>query len=309
MEQLVLKLKNLLGEEGALVNEPMKAHTSFRIGGPADLYLRPGTAAELKEAVLLLNEAGIPWRIIGNGSNLLVCDAGIAGAVIELADRFAQLCRDGDCINAQSGALLSRVANLALQEELTGFEFAGGIPGTLGGAVVMNAGAYGGEMKDVLESVTVLTRSGEVLSLAAEDLELGYRHSCIPAREYIVIGVRLRLQPGNRDAIAALTNDLTQRRTSKQPLHLPSAGSTFKRPAGHFAGQLIEEAGLKGVRFRGAQVSEKHCGFVVNLGDAACTDVMMLIRLIQRVVYNRSGVLLEPEVKLIGRGFDAHTHS
>lgn len=309
MEQLVLKLKNLLGEEGALVNEPMKAHTSFRIGGPADLYLRPGTAAELKEAVLLLNEAGIPWRIIGNGSNLLVCDAGIAGAVIELADRFAQLCRDGDCINAQSGALLSRVASLALQEELTGFEFAGGIPGTLGGAVVMNAGAYGGEMKDVLESVTVLTRSGEVLSLAAGDLELGYRHSCIPAREYIVIGVRLRLQPGNRDAITALTNDLTQRRTSKQPLHLPSAGSTFKRPVGHFAGQLIEEAGLKGVRFRGAQVSEKHCGFVVNLGDAACTDVMTLIRLIQRVVYNRSGVLLEPEVKLIGRGFDAHTHS
>lgn len=307
MESTLWKLKNLLGDEGVLANEPMKAHTSFRIGGPADILLRPRTAAELKDALGILREAGIPWRVIGNGSNLLVCDEGISGAVIEVAERFSQICADGEHINAQSGALLSKVAHLALQAELTGFEFAAGIPGTLGGAVVMNAGAYGGEMKDVLESVTVLTAEGEVLSLDAGDLDLGYRHSCIPAKGHIVLGVRLKLRKGRLADIQATTQDLNQRRTSKQPLHLPSAGSTFKRPVGRFAGQLIEEAGLKGLRYGDAQVSDKHCGFVVNLGGASCREVLTLIRLVQRVVANRTGVSLETEVKMIGRGFDART--
>lgn len=308
IQETAAVLKSLLGADGVLTDEPMSAHTSFRIGGPADLLVRPGTAEMLKECLRIFREHQVPWRVIGNGSNLLVCDAGIEGAVIEIADRFNQLCVDGHHINVQSGALLSAVANQALQAGLTGFEFAGGIPGTIGGAVVMNAGAYGGEMKDVIESVTVLTREGEVLSLDAHQLELGYRHSCIPEKGYIVLGVRLRLQPGDPEAILETTRDLTRKRTSKQPLHLPSAGSTFKRPEGNFAGALIETSGLKGIRYGDAQVSEKHCGFVVNAGNATCQEVITLIRLIRRVVKNRFGVDLEPEVKLVGRSFDADTY-
>ncbi len=300
-----IKLKEILGADGVLDKEPMSAHTSFKIGGPADILVRPGSVEELKACLALLREHHVPWQIIGNGSNLLVSDAGIEGVVIEMCDRFSQVCVDGCHINAQSGVLLSVVASRAVNANLTGFEFAGGIPGTLGGAVVMNAGAYGGEMKDVIESVTVLTQEGEVHCLDAGQLELRYRHSCIPEKGYVVLGVRLRLQQGNPDVIREITRDLTQRRTSKQPLHLPSAGSTFKRPPGHFAGQLIEESGMKGVRYGDAQVSEKHCGFVVNTGNASCHEVMSLIRLVQRVVRNRFGILLETEVKVIGRTPDA----
>lgn len=306
--QLIISLKEVLGEGGLLIDEPMSNHTSFRIGGPADFLIRPRCTEELKASLAILRAHQIPWQVIGNGSNLLVCDDGIAGAVIELSDRFSQLCVDGHHINAQSGALLSAVANQALGASLTGFEFAGGIPGTLGGAVVMNAGAYGGEMKDVIESVTVLTPEGEVVSLDRDQLKLGYRHSIVPERKFIVLGVRLCLKPGDSAVILETTRDLTNRRTSKQPLHLPSAGSTFKRPPGHFAGQLIETSGLKGVRYGDAQVSEKHCGFVVNVGSASCHDVYTLIQLVRRVVLNRFGVDLEPEVKLVGRRFDAASH-
>ncbi len=308
INEIARDLKNILGEDGILVNEPMRGHTSFRIGGPADLLVRPCCTEELKACLKVFREYEVPWQVIGNGSNLLVCDDGIAGAVIEISDRFNQLCVEGSHINAQSGALLSAVAKQALNAHLAGFEFAGGIPGTLGGAVVMNAGAYGGEMKDVIESVTVLTPAGDVLSLEASQLELDYRHSCIPEKGYIVLGVRLRLEPGDPEVMLKTTQELTHKRTSKQPLHLPSAGSTFKRPEGHFSGQLIETSGLKGVRFGDAQVSEKHCGFVVNVGSASCYDVLTLIQLIRRVVLNRYGVELEPEVKLIGRSFDAENH-
>lgn len=307
-ELVAARLKSVLDEEGVLINEPMSGHTSFRIGGPADYLIRPRSSDELKLALDILRESNIPWQVIGNGSNLLVCDAGISGAVIEIADRFSLLCVDGHHINAQSGALLSAVANLALNASLTGFEFAGGIPGTLGGAVVMNAGAYGGEMKDVIESVTVLTPDGDVITLDNKELALGYRHSIIPEKNYIVLGVRLCLKPGDREIILETTRDLTERRTSRQPLHLPSAGSTFKRPPGYFAGQLIEDSGLKGVRYGDAQVSEKHCGFVVNVGSASCHEVFTLIQLVRRVVQNRCGVNLEPEVRLVGRRFDAPHH-
>lgn len=305
IEQIAKELQSVLGEGSVLLGEPMSAHTSFRIGGPADLLVRPRSIDELKLCLSKVRQGGLPWRVIGNGSNLLVCDSGIEGVVIEIADQFSQTCVDGCHINAQSGVLLSVVANQALKAGLTGFEFAGGIPGTLGGAVVMNAGAYGGEMKDVIESVTVLTPEGEVLSLLGEQLQLSYRHSVIPEKGYIVLGVRLRLNPGDPEIIQETTRDLTHKRTSKQPLHLPSAGSTFKRPEGHYAGQLIESSGLKGIRYGDAQVSDKHCGFVVNLGNATCEEVITLIRLVRRVVKNRYGVDLEPEVKMIGRGFDA----
>lgn len=304
-DALYIKLIKIIGTDGVLEKEPMSAHTSFKVGGPADILVKPGSVEELKACLALLEEHCVPWQIIGNGSNLLVSDAGIEGVVIEICDRFSQVCVDGCHINAQSGALLSVVASRAVNANLTGFEFAGGIPGTLGGAVVMNAGAYGGEMKDVIESVTVLTREGNVICMDAGQLELGYRHSCIPEKEYVVLGARLRLRQGNPEAILEITRDLTQKRTSKQPLHLPSAGSTFKRPPGYFAGQLIEESGMKGVRYGDAQVSEKHCGFVVNMGNASCHEVMSLIRLVQRVVRNRFGILLETEVKVIGRNLDA----
>lgn len=308
IDGLESELKNIMGSDSVLINEPMHAHTSFRIGGPADILVRPRSIEELRACLKVFRENEVPWRILGNGSNILVCDTGIAGAVIEISDQFSQISIDGNHINAQSGALLSQVANQALQAHLTGFEFAGGIPGTLGGAVVMNAGAYGGEMKDVIESVTVLDQLGEVQSLDVEMLELGYRHSCILEKEYVVLGVRLCLKHGDPQVILETTKDLTHKRTSKQPLHLPSAGSTFKRPDGHFAGQLIETSGLKGVRYGDAQVSEKHCGFVVNVGNASCHDVITLIGLVRRVVLNRFGVDLEPEVKLVGRSFDAETH-
>lgn len=307
-DEIALTLIEYLGVDGVLINEPMSAHTSFRIGGPADLLVRPRSVEELKACLKVFRDHAVPWQVIGNGSNILVCDTGIAGAVIEISDRFNQLCVDGDCINAQSGALLSVVANHALNAHLTGFEFAGGIPGTLGGAVVMNAGAYGGEMKDVIESVTVLTPDGDVLSLDTEQLELEYRHSCIPRKGYIVLGARLCLNPGDPDIILETTRNLTHKRTSKQPLHLPSAGSTFKRPAGHFSGQLIETSGLKGIRYGDAQISEKHSGFVVNVGNASCQEVITLIRLVKRVVKNRFDVDLEPEIKLVGRSFDAESH-
>lgn len=305
IHKCIEKLTEIIDDKGLMINEPMARHTTFRIGGPADILLIPDTAQQLKEMLAVLRECDVPWQIIGNGSNMLVCDNGVEGAVIQLADGFSGICVDGDCINAQSGALLSTIANAALGAGLQGFEFAAGIPGTIGGAVVMNAGAYDGEMKDVLESVMVVTAEGELLELSVDQLALGYRTSCIQEKRYIVIGVRIRLEKGVALEIDARMKDYAERRSSKQPLHLPSAGSTFKRPVGSFAGKLIEESCLRGLRYGDAQVSEKHCGFVVNLGNADCYQVMTLINLIRRVVKNRTGVTLEPELRLIGRGFDA----
>ena len=242
----------------------------------------------------------IPYLIIGNGSNLLVKDGGIRGVVIELSDNFNNFEIHGNLINVQSGALLSIVGKAALREELKGFEFASGIPGTLGGALAMNAGAYGGEMKHIVKSVRLMDMDGNIHELTNEEMEFDYRKSILSRENYIVLSAVIELEKGNYDEIKEKMADFTQRRVTKQPLSLPSAGSTFKRPPGHFAGKLIEDSGLRGLTLRGAQVSEKHCGFVVNLGNATAKDLLDLMYVVKSTVNAKYGVMLEEEVKILG---------
>ncbi|MFR5602475.1 MAG: UDP-N-acetylmuramate dehydrogenase [Lachnospiraceae bacterium] len=301
MDKFELRLTELLGTAAVKTQEMMKNHTTFRIGGPASYFVVPDSSSQLSAVVRLCRDEEVPYVILGNGSNLLVGDLGYEGVVIVLGEEFSRCRIEADRITAGGGVKLSVIARRALEAGLTGFEFAGGIPGTLGGALVMNAGAYGGEMKDVLESARVMTREGEVLTLTAEQLELGYRTSCIPSNGYILLEGTIRLQPGDPSAIEASMKDLAGRRRDKQPLEFPSAGSTFKRPAGHFAGKLIEEAGLRGYQVGGAQVSEKHCGFVINTGDATAADVLTLCRDVRDRVEQLSGVVLEMEIKKLGR--------
>ena len=290
-----------LGEQvEILVAEPMKNHTTFRIGGPADALALPKTPEEVAEVVRFCHEHAQPYYVLGNGSNLLVSDEGYRGIVLQLYRNFNDIQVNGEMITVQSGAMLAAVARTAYQNGLTGLEFASGIPGTIGGAVVMNAGAYGGEMKHVLREVTVLTKEGEVLAIPAKALELGYRTSVIPKNGWIVLGAVLQLKKGDPEQILARMEELKEQRITKQPLDLPSAGSTFKRPEGYFAGKLIMDVGLRGFTVGGAQVSEKHCGFVVNRGDATAADVWELICEVKRRVKERTGVELEPEVKLLG---------
>ena len=283
-----------------LVAEPMKNHTTFRIGGPADALALPKTPEEVAEVVRFCHEHAQPYYVLGNGSNLLVSDEGYRGLVLQLYRNFNDIQVNGETITVQSGAMLAAVARTAYQTGLTGLEFASGIPGTIGGAVVMNAGAYGGEMKNVLKEVTVLTKEGEVLVIPAKALELGYRTSVIPKNGWIVLGAVLQLKKGDQEQILARMEELKEQRITKQPLDLPSAGSTFKRPEGYFAGKLIMDAGLRGFTVGRAQVSEKHCGFVVNRGDATAADVWELICEVKRRVKEMTGVELEPEVKLLG---------
>lgn len=281
------------------VNEPMSRHTTFRIGGPAELYAVPGVEG-LK---LLLAQAGqldIPVTIIGNGSNLLVGDGGIPGLVIEIGKAMEGIVQEGNRIRVGAGTILSKAARAAADAGLSGLEFAAGIPGSLGGAVVMNAGAYGGEMKDVVAETTVLTPDGQLKVLSAEELEFSYRHSSIPGRNYIVVEVLLELTPGDSGEIQGRMEELRKRRISKQPLEFPSAGSTFKRPEGFFAGKLIDDAGLRGYRVGDAQVSEKHCGFVVNRGNATAAEVRQLMEDVQQRIWEEFQVRLEPEVRQIG---------
>ena len=290
-----------LGEQvEILVAEPMKNHTTFRIGGPADALALPKTPEEVAEVVRFCHEHAQPYYVLGNGSNLLVSDEGYRGIVLQLYRNFNDIQVNGEMITVQSGAMLAAVARTAYQNGLTGLEFASGIPGTIGGAVVMNAGAYGGEMKHVLREVTVLTKEGEVLAIPAKALELGYRTSVIPKNGWIVLGAVLQLKKGDPEQILARMEELKEQRITKQPLDLPSAGSTFKRPEGYFAGKLIMDAGLRGFTVGGAQVSEKHCGFVVNRGNATAADVWELICEVKRRVKEMTGVELEPEVKLLG---------
>ena len=297
---LAREFSRLLGEDAVKTDEPMSAHTSFRIGGPADYLLRPSSGRELQELVLLCRERNLPYFIMGNGSNLLVSDAGFRGAVIRLGKNLSGIKIDGERIHAQCGALLSTIAAAAMNDSLAGFEFAGGIPGSLGGACVMNAGAYGGEMKQVLERVTVLDESGQICELAAGELELGYRSSVFQKRPLIALDAWIRLRRGERSEIEELSQDLRTRRQEKQPLDLPSAGSTFKRPEGYFAGKLIMEAGLRGAGVGKAMVSEKHCGFIVNAGGATAEDVISLIHLVREKVFMQFGVQLEPEIRMLG---------
>lgn len=301
---MVLDFEQRLAEvtDGARVkkDEPMKKHVTFRVGGNADYFVTVKSADEIAAVIRLCKKEKIPYFVMGNGSNLLVGDKGIRGVVIQIAKDMSEIEVDQEVIKAQSGALLSRIANEALKAGLTGLEFASGIPGTLGGAVVMNAGAYGGEMKDVLDMVRVLTPEGEILELKKEALKLGYRTSVVAEKDYIVLDARLVLKKGDKESIREYMEDLKERRTSKQPLEYPSAGSTFKRPEGYFAGKLINDAGLRGFSIGGAQVSEKHCGFVINKDNATAEEVVKLIEEVQRKVKENSGVTLETEVKKVG---------
>lgn len=299
-QRFLRQLTNIIDEKRVCIDEPMKKHTTFRIGGNADFFVMPKSVEEVQAVVALCRQEGMPYYILGNGSNLLVSDKGYRGTIIQIYKEMNDIHIEGTEVKVQAGALLSKIGSATLAAGLTGFEFAAGIPGTVGGAVVMNAGAYGGEMKDILKSATVLTENGEVLTLYNRELELGYRTSIIARKGYTVLEAVYELQPGDKESIRARMDELKTQRVTKQPLEYPSAGSTFKRPEGYFAGKLIQDAGLRGFRVGGAQVSEKHCGFVINTGDATAQDVMELIRQVSDKVMQEFGVKLEPEVKVLG---------
>lgn len=294
------ELIQIIDKERVLLDEPMKKHTTFRVGGDADYFVMPRTTVEVKGVVALCQKENLPYYILGNGSNLLVGDKGYRGVIIQIYKEMNEITVEGDRIRVQAGALLSKVGSVALEAGLTGFEFAAGIPGAVGGAVVMNAGAYGGEMKDILASATVLTQDGEVLKLSNEELELGYRTSVVAKNNYVVLEAEYQLQVGDKAAIRARMDELKVQRVTKQPLEYPSAGSTFKRPEGYFAGKLIQDAGLRGFQVGGAQVSEKHCGFVVNKDNATAADIVELMNQVSEKVFQEFGVTLEPEVKRLG---------
>ncbi len=294
------QLIQMIDKEQVLCNELMCKHTTFRVGGPADYFVMPKSTEEVQKIVAFCKGSNMPYYVIGNGSNLLVSDAGYRGVVIQIYKSMSEIQVEGTTIKVQAGALLSKIGNVALEAGLGGFEFAAGIPGAVGGAVVMNAGAYGGEMKDILKSATVLTPEGTVLTLYKEELELGYRTSVVAKKNYVVLGAEFELQPRDTEMIRAKMDELKVQRVTKQPLEYPSAGSTFKRPEGYFAGKLIQDAGLRGFQVGGAQVSEKHCGFVINIGDATAADILELMKQVSDKVMQEFGVTLEPEVKMLG---------
>lgn len=299
-EEMRQKFIEIFGNNRVLFDEQMSQHTTFRIGGPADVFVMPENYEQIREVLRLCKEEKLPFFVLGNGSNLLVSDSGYRGVIIQMDRNMEEIRLDGEEIHACAGALLSSVAVAARNASLTGFEFAGGIPGTIGGAAVMNAGAYGGELKDVLKEVTVMTREGEILTIPADKLEMGYRTSIIKTAGYLVLEAVISLKKGDEEKIRAVMKELSERRTEKQPLDYPSAGSTFKRPEGYFAGKLIMDSGLRGYRVGGAQVSEKHCGFVINAGGATAEDVRSLMDHVIQVVREKYGVTLEPEVKFLG---------
>lgn len=299
------KLLGILPEENIIKNEEMSRHTTFRTGGPADYFIKVSTKKELSEVLSLFKSEKMriqeDYYILGNGSNLLVSDAGFRGVIITLCGEFAECCLEGEnIIRAGAAALNVSVANLARDNELTGFEFAHGIPGSIGGALVMNAGAYGGEMKQVVKTVYAVEEDGTPVEISGDALEFGYRTSVFKKKSCVITGCLLELKKGERKEIENTMNELREKRISKQPLEYPSAGSTFKRPEGYFAGKLIEDAGLRGYSVGGAQVSEKHCGFVINKDSATSDDVYRLICDVQKKVFESSGVRLSPEVILLG---------
>ncbi len=283
-----------------LKDEPLKNHTYFKIGGPAGILAEPEDTEDLKTVLKLVKKHGIDCFIIGNGTNLLVSDEGFKGAIVKIGDKFNYFERNENKVTAGAGVLLSTLAKFIAKEGLAGFEFASGIPGCLGGAVYMNAGAYGGEMKQVVKSVKCIDFDGNIREFSNEDMEFTYRHTKITDSEYIVIEAELELEYGDKDEIMSVIKDLNEKRTSKQPLNLPSAGSTFKRPVSGYASKLIEDAGLKGLRYKGAMVSDKHSGFIVNCDNACCNDVLDLMRIVISTVYDKFGIRLEPEIKILG---------
>ena len=305
-KKLVEKISQCVLRNEVYEQVPLSGYTSFKTGGPADCLVRPSSIEEVQNLIRLAKKESIPYYILGNGTNMLVSDDGFKGLIIALKDLNTDIVfsdtneNDKTAVCASSGCTLARLASEAASKSLSGLEFAAGIPGSVGGAVVMNAGAYGGEIKDVLEFADVLDENGDLIRLYNKDLEFGYRKSIIQEKNYVVVSVSFILTKGDEKAIKAEIKELNERRREKQPLDFPSAGSTFKRPTGLFAGKLIEDAGLKGFKVGDAQVSEKHCGFVVNTGKASSADIYELISKVIEKVYDETGVVLEPEIKLLG---------
>lgn len=297
---VINEIKKIITEDKIRLNEPMKLHTSFRIGGPADILLLPTEVSEIRNVVIFCRKHDVPLYVIGNGSNLLIRDKGIRGIVLKISQNFNDIEVKDNFIKAKSGTLVTVLSKTALENHLKGLEFASGIPGTLGGAIVMNAGAYDGEFSKIIEKVTAMDYEGNIRDLMKEELEFDYRWSVFQKKNHIILEALIKLEKGNYDEIKSKMEEYSARRKEKQPLNLPSAGSTFKRPKGHFAGTLIEKAGLKGMRIGDAAVSELHAGFIVNLGNATACDVERLIEYVQKKVYEKFQIWLEPEVKILG---------
>ncbi len=297
---IISALTEIVGKDSIFTKEPMSKHTTFKVGGMADYLVLPSNAEEIKAIIQQSKVSGIPYYVMGNGSNVLVSDKGYRGIIIVIGSKMSQMSICNDVVTVQSGALLSQIGNYVAKESLTGFEFASGIPGTLGGACVMNAGAYGGEMKDVLVCLKAITPQGDIRKYSLEEMELAYRHTFFTDKEYVILEAKMQLKKGNKTEIQVKMDELAYKRKTKQPLEFPSAGSTFKRPKGHFAGQLIEESGLKGKGVGGACVSEKHTGFVINKNNGTAQDVLSTIQMVVDVVWEKQKVLLEPEVRIIG---------
>jgi UDP-N-acetylmuramate dehydrogenase len=301
-EAFYQNLKTVLKSNQILIEEPLAKHTTFEIGGPAWFLVLPESVSQIMETIKLCRDQDMPFYIMGNGSNLLVSDQGYQGTIIKLSKDFSEITfeKASYTVRAQAGVLLSKLASQIAEHSLTGFEFAAGIPGTLGGAVTMNAGAYDGEIKQAILEVVAADREGNILRLAKDELNMGYRTTVIQEKNYIVLEALFGFEPGNKEEIREKINDLNARRRDKQPLEYPSAGSTFKRPAGYYAGKLIMDSGLRGYQVGNAQISEKHCGFVINKGGATALEVRTLISDVIEIVNNKFGVVLEPEVKLLG---------
>lgn len=301
IEWVIEEVSKIVPRDRVLRFEPLKAYTTFKVGGPATALVKVNTERELSRVLRLLIDTRTKHMLIGNGSNLLVSDAGYKGIVLKLEGDFDAIERDEDTITVGCAKLLSATSAFATAESLTGFEFASGIPGTVGGAVYMNAGAYGGEMKDVVTEVRVMSPDGyQILDMPADEMEFSYRHSILEENGWVALSVKIKLEPGNQEEIKARVLELAGKRNEKQPVNFPSAGSTFKRPVGGFAAALIDEAGLKGAHVGDAEVSTKHAGFVINKGDATCDDILELMRIVVEKVYENSGIRLEPEVRIIG---------
>lgn len=296
------QIERIVPSEYVKYGEPMKKHTTFRIGGEAACVIWVENELQLAQLFALCKEEQIPYLVMGNGSNLLFSDEGFAGIILIIGSRMQEIVVKDNIITAKAGAMMSRIAAVAREHSLTGLEFASGIPGTIGGGVVMNAGAYGGELKDVITRVRVMDVDGTIREVASQDMHFGYRTSLIKEEPLVVLEVEMQLAPGEQTRIQEQMDELAAKRKEKQPLEYPSAGSTFKRPEGHFAGALIQDSGLRGYRVGDAQVSEKHCGFVINRGNATCEDVTSLMKHVIQVVEEKYGVTLEPEVILVGDG-------
>ena len=297
---LIQKISQYIPENRILRQEPMRLHTTFRVGGPAALFLELQSEQEFRDILTLLHAEEEDYFTVGNGSNLLISDTGYNGVILHPSKNFGDVRVEGERLICESGATLAAIARTALEQELTGFEFAAGIPGSLGGAIVMNAGAYDGEMKQVVETVKLITPEGEIITKDSEEMEFSYRHSILKEKPYLVLSVTIKLRKGEMEQIKARMEELAQKRREKQPLEYPSAGSTFKRPEGYFAAKLIQDAGLRGLMVGGAQVSEKHCGFVINKDQATAKDIYELMKRVQEQVKEKCGVMLEPEVICLG---------